>query len=130
MTNSSGELTQYGNHLIILNDLQGSRYHKAETVHAFACVVDEVPWSTVNGLKLHGKSPQTPIASQAERRMLFEHLPVEMDTNIRSHILRADLQHLKGNRKKGQSFTSKVPLMDVSFLIRFFCNNQTTKDDG
>lgn len=92
-------LTQNSNDFIVLDDLQRAWHHKAEAVHTFARVVDEVAWGAVNGLKLHGKRSQTPVAGQSESRMLFEHLPVEMNADVRSHVFGANLQHLQRNFK-------------------------------
>lgn len=51
----------------------------------------------MDGLELHGERSEAPVAGQTESWMLFKNLPVEMDTNICSHVLRTNLQHLEGN---------------------------------
>lgn len=102
-TVKSAQLTQNGHHFIILDDLQWSRHHKTEAVHTFTRVVDQVAGGTVDGLKLHGQRSETPIAGQPESRMFFKNLPVEMNTNICSHVLRTNLQHLEEERKELQT---------------------------
>ncbi|XP_035516034.1 potassium voltage-gated channel subfamily H member 1-like [Morone saxatilis] len=54
----------------------------------------EVTRRAVDGLELHGERPQAAVAGQPERRVLLKHLPVEVDADVRSHVLRTNLQHL------------------------------------
>lgn len=88
-------LTQDGHHLVVLNDLQGSRHHKTQAVHTLPCMVDQVPRGTVDSLELHGQGAETAVAGQPEGRVLLENLTIEMDADIRSHVFGAYLQDLK-----------------------------------
>lgn len=68
--------TKDGDHLVVLDDLQGPGYHEAEGVNALPRVVDQVPWCTVDGLELHSQRAQAAVAGQPEGWMFIEHLDV------------------------------------------------------
>ena len=89
------KLTQDGHHLVVLDDLEGSGHHEAQAVHALPRVVDQVSRGAVDGLELHGQRAEAPVAGQPEGRVLLEDLAVQMDTDVRPHVLRADLQYLE-----------------------------------
>lgn len=78
--------TKYGDDLVILNDFEGTGDHKAESVHALPHVEDEVTGGTMSGLKLHGQRAKAAVAGQAERRVVVEDLPVEVDADVRPHV--------------------------------------------
>lgn len=94
-------LTQNSHHLVILDDLQWPRHHETQAVHALSSVVDQVTGGAVDGLELHGQSSEAAVAGQTERWMLFENLPVEMDADVRPHVLWTNLQHLETEDRRG-----------------------------
>lgn len=72
----------------------------------------------MDGLELHGERSEAPVAGQTESWMLFKNLPVEMDTNICSHVLRTNLQHLEENTGREESCFFFVLLNIQVFGIR------------
>lgn len=71
----------------------------------------------MDGLKLHGQSSEAAIAGQPESRVLLEDLPVEMDTNICSHVLWTNLQHLGTDESGEKELWIKETLSDAGDWI-------------
>lgn len=88
-------LTQYGDDLIILNDLQGTGDDEAEGVHALADVEYEVPGCTVGSLKLHSQRAQAAVAGEPERRVVVEDLSVKVDADVGPHVFGTNGQNLR-----------------------------------
>ena len=89
-------LTQDGDHLIVLDDLERPRHDEAQGVHALADVEDEVAGRAVRGLELHGQRAQAAVAGQPEGQVVVEHLAVQVDTDVRPHIFGTNGENLRG----------------------------------
>lgn len=101
-------LTQDGNDLVVLDDLQRAGDDEAEGVDALAGVKDEVAGRAVRGLEIHSQRAQAAIAGQPEGRVVVKHLPVEVDTDVRTHVFGTYGQHLQGGRGAGGPGTKGV----------------------
>lgn len=112
-------LTQNSHHLVILDDLQWPRHHETQAVHALSSVVDQVTGGAVDGLELHGQSSEAAVAGQTESWVLFENLPVEMDADVRPHVLWTNLQHLETEDRRGTD-RGVGPRMESRFLFFIF----------
>lgn len=88
-------ITEYCNDLIILDDFERAGDYKAEGVDALADVEDEVSGRTVRGLKLHGERAQAAVAGQTKRRVVVEHLPVQVDADVCSHVFGTNGENLQ-----------------------------------
>lgn len=69
-------------------------------------MIDEVPWGAVHCLELHGQGPQAAIAGQSEGGVFFEHFAIQVNTNVGSHVLGADLQDLA---RQGRDNVRSIP---------------------
>lgn len=55
---------------------------------------DEVSRCAVCGLKLHSQRAQTAVTGQAKRRVIVEHLPVEVDADVCPHVFGTNWENL------------------------------------
>ena len=57
-------------------------------------MVQQIAGRRVGHAEMHSQCPQAPVTGQPEGRMLVEHLPVEVDANVRFHVFRAVVEYL------------------------------------
>lgn len=92
-------LTENSYNLVVLNDLQWPRDHKAQRIQALSGVIDEVAWGAVGGLELDGQGAEAAVAGQPEGRVLVEDFPVQVHTDIGPHVLGADGENLQSGEQ-------------------------------
>lgn len=117
-------LTEYGDHLVVLYDLEAAGDDEAERVYGLAGVVEQVSGRGVRRMTVHGQRAQTPVRRQPEGRVLVEHLrhaprychrylrahsstgprryylAVQVHADVRFHVLGAVVQHLRTDTTK------------------------------
>lgn len=98
MAGVGDSLTQYGDHLVVLDHLEATRHDEAQRVDGLARVVQQVAGRRVRHVEVHGQRAQASVGRQPERRVLVEHLAVEVHADVRLHVLRAVIQHLRPTR--------------------------------
>lgn len=69
----------------------------------------------MDGLELHGQRSQAPVAGQPERRVLFEDFAVEVNTDVGSHVLGANLQNLRREAEK----RNELQFLTARQVLRF-----------
>lgn len=50
----------------------------------------------MDSLELHGQGTQAAVTGQPEGRVFLEHLPVQVHTDVRPHVLGTNLEYLQG----------------------------------
>ena len=89
-------ITQDGDHLVVLDHFQRSRHDEAERVDGFARVVQQIARCRMGHGEMHCQGSKAAVAGQPEGRMLVEHLSIEVNANIRLHVLGAVVEDLDG----------------------------------
>lgn len=77
-----------------MNDLQRSADDEAERVNGLAHMVEQIPRRRVVHAKVHGHGAEAAVTGQPKGRMLVEDLPIQVNANVRSHVLRTVAEHL------------------------------------
>ena len=86
--------TKHGDDDVILDDLQRPRDDKAERVEALSLVEHDITRSNVGDGQAHGQCPQAAVVGAAERRVLVEHDPVQVNADVCSRARRTVAQYL------------------------------------
>lgn len=98
-------VTQNGHNLIVLYHLQAAGHNEAQTVNAFAGVVQQIARRRMGHHEMHGQCAQTSVRGQPKGRMLVEHFAIEMHTNVSFHIFRTIVKDLQwGNPSNLHSY--------------------------
>ena len=87
-------LAEYGDHLVVLDDLERAVGDEVERVEALAAVVNDVAGRTVVGGEVNGELAEAAVARQPKRRMLVEDLAVEVHAYVGLHVLGHVVEHL------------------------------------
>lgn len=87
-------LTENRNDLIVLDDLKAASDYEAERVYTLPSVVQKIARSRVTHGEVHSQRSQTTVARQPERRVLIEHLAIQVDANVCLHVFGTVVEHL------------------------------------
>lgn len=80
-------LTEYRHHLVVLYDLERARHDEAQRVDGLARVVEQVAGRRVRHVEVHGERAQAAVGREPESGVLVEHLAVQVDADVRLHVL-------------------------------------------
>lgn len=85
------QLTQYGHHHFIPEDLDGASRNKVKGIENVAAVDQSVPRRGVGGFEAHGESAQAAFVGAPKSPAVLQQAAVQMQANVSLQTLREAL---------------------------------------
>jgi len=86
--------TEYGDNLVVLNDLERAGHNETQRVDALALVEQHVTGRPMTDAEVDGERAQTAVTGESERRVFVENDAVEMHADVGAHVRRTVVQYL------------------------------------